>query len=173
MRKVGTQLMASTPEGRFATKLRSNCQKIHFLKMDSWSTPGIPDLYGLYEHEETKLPGTFWAELKCTKINKLGLSPQQVAINLKLSEYNIPNYILAESLSLRQLKIFPGFVVQDASTDGFKSKSHVACFKQPYPWKEIEKSLMLDPRFTHHGYGIVSRGSGTGESSIRDIFHNI
>ena len=91
--------MAVKQEGRFANTLRSNCKKIHFLKIDSWSTPGMPDLYGLFHHEESGLPGTFWAELKCTKINKLGLSPQQIAINLKLSEYNIPNYILARSLS--------------------------------------------------------------------------
>jgi hypothetical protein len=150
--------MAVKPEGRFANTLRSNCNKIHFLKIDSWSTPGMPDLYGLFEHEETKLPGTFWAELKCTKINKLGLSPQQIAINLKLSEYNIPNYILAKSLSQRALKIFPGYLVQDAATDGFKSKSHVACFTEPFPWTEIQKSLMHDPTNIYAGYGKLAAG---------------
>ena len=142
--------MAVKQEGRFANTLRSNCKKIHFLKIDSWSTPGMPDLYGLYHHEESGLPGTFWAELKCTKINKLGLSPQQIAINLKLSEYNIPNYVLARSLSRRALKIFPGYLVQDAATDGFKSMSHVACFEDPLPWSEIQKSLMTDPTKISH-----------------------
>jgi len=141
--------MASTPEGRLSKKVRTNLTKIHFLKIDSWSTPGMPDLYGLYHHIDTGEPGTFWMELKCTKINKLGLSPQQVAINLKLSEYNIPNYILAESLSRRQLKIFPGTRVQDAATDGFKSMSHVACFDSPYDWTTLEKSLIqVSPHHT-------------------------
>lgn len=153
MRKEDLQVMAVKQEGRFANTLRANCTKIHFLKIDSWSTPGMPDLYGLFEHEETRLPGTFWAELKCTKINKLGLSPQQIAINLKLSEYNIPNYILVRSLSQRALKIFPGHLVEDAATDGFKSMSHVACFKDPLPWNEIQKSLMHDPRTIYTGYG--------------------
>ena len=153
IRKVDLREQMRKPEGRFTTTLRSNCNKIHFLKIDSWSTPGLPDLYGLYEHEESGLPGTFWAELKCTKINKIGLSPVQVAINLKLSEYNIPNYILVRSLSKRALKIFPGHLVDEASKVGFKSKSHVACFEDPLPWSEIQKSLMVDPKIIFTGYG--------------------
>lgn len=158
MRKVDLKEQMRKPEGRFTTTLRSNCNKIHFLKIDSWSTPGLPDLYGLYEHEETGLPGTFWAELKCTSVNKIGLSPVQVAINLKLSEYNIPNYILVRSLSKRALKIFPGHLVDEASKDGFKSKSHVACFEDPLPWSEIQKSLMVDPRIIFEGYGKIFTG---------------
>ena len=49
--------MAVKQEGRFANTLRSNCKKIHFLKIDSWSTPGMPDLYGLYHHIDTGEPG--------------------------------------------------------------------------------------------------------------------
>ena len=140
--------MASTPESRLSKKVRTNFTNVHFLKIDSWSTPGMPDLYGLYKWGNNN-PGTFWMELKCTKINKLGLSPQQVAINLKLSEYNIPNYILAESLSRRQLKIFPGSVVQDCAKDGFKSMSHVACFDRPYDWTAVEKSVVqVSPHHT-------------------------
>ena len=93
--------MAVKQEGRFANTLRSNCKKIHFLKIDSWSTPGMPDLYGLFHHEESGLPGTFWAELKCTKINKLGLSPQQIAI---ISSYQSTTYpiIYLQEASLRE-----------------------------------------------------------------------
>jgi len=140
--------VASTPESRLSKKVRTNFTNVHFLKIDSWSTPGMPDLYGLYKWGNDN-PGTFWMELKCTKINKLGLSPQQVAINLKLSEYNIPNYILAESLSRRQLKIFPGSLVQDCAKDGFKSMSHVACFDGPYDWTAVEKSVVqVSPHHT-------------------------
>ena len=159
IRKVDLREQMRKPEGRFTTTLRSNCNKIHFLKIDSWSTPGLPDLYGLYEHEETGLPGTFWAELKCTKINKIGLSPVQVAINLKLSEYNIPNYILVRSLSKRSLKIFPGHVVHDCVKDGYKSQAHLACFNDPLPWTEIQKSLMVDPQIIFTGYGKCLPGS--------------
>ena len=144
--------MASTPESRLSKKVRTNFTNVHFLKIDSWSTPGMPDLYGLYKWGNNN-PGTFWMELKCTKINKLGLSPQQVAINLKLSEYNIPNYILVRSLAKRALKIFPGHLVDEASKVGFKSKSHVACFEDPLPWSELQKSLMVDPKIIFTGYG--------------------
>ena len=56
--------MSAKPESKLWHLLRDNITDIHWVRIESWSTPGVPDLNGCAEF------GEFWVELKIIK-NKL------------------------------------------------------------------------------------------------------
>lgn len=70
--------MATKPESRLWLNLRDNTKHlgIFWTRIESWSTPGIPDLHGIVDGK------SFWLELKVHRLKSLKsikLSPHQIA----------------------------------------------------------------------------------------------
>ena len=86
------------PEAKLHKKLRKVCNKISWIRIENLSSLGTPDLLGY------NTSGTFFTvELKCTKGNKIKISPHQIAFH-KTHPKN--TFILVEALGQRSSKLF-------------------------------------------------------------------
>ena len=86
------------PETKLYKKLRKSCKDISWIRIENLSSLGTPDLLG-YNNS-----GTFFTvELKCTKGNKIKISPHQIAFH-KTHPKN--TFILVEALGQRSSKLF-------------------------------------------------------------------
>ena len=88
------------PERKLYEKLKRNCNKISWIRLENLSLSGTPDLLGYNNF------GTFFTlELKVTKSNKVRFSPHQIAFHVK---HPRNSFILVEHLGQRSVKLFPG-----------------------------------------------------------------
>ena len=92
-------------ERKLYEKLKRNCNKISWIRLENLSLSGTPDLLGYNANSHF-----FTVELKVTKSNKIRFSPHQIAFHVKH-----PNntFILVEHLGQRSVKLFPGTMVQE------------------------------------------------------------
>ena len=98
------------PERKLYEKLKRNCNKISWIRLENLSLSGTPDLLG-YNNS-----GTFFTvELKVTKSNKVRFSPHQIAFHVKH-----PNntFILVEHLGQRSVKLFSGSMIHELDARG-------------------------------------------------------
>ena len=86
------------PEAKLYKKLRKVSKDISWIRIENLSSLGTPDLLGY------NTSGTFFTvELKCTKGNKIKISPHQIAFH-KTHPKN--TFILVEALGQRSSKLF-------------------------------------------------------------------
>ena len=59
--------MAKNPESKLWKALRDGTRPlgVHWTRMESWASPGVPDLFGVYKGE------SFWVELKLHKLKSV------------------------------------------------------------------------------------------------------
>ena len=83
------------PERKLYEKLKRNCNKISWIRLENLSLSGTPDLLGYNANSHF-----FTVELKVTKSNKVRFSPHQIAFHVKH-----PNntFILVEHLGQRSV----------------------------------------------------------------------
>ena len=92
-------------ERKLYEKLKRNCNKISWIRLENLSLSGTPDLLGYNANSHF-----FTVELKVTKSNKVRFSPHQIAFHVKH-----PNntFILVEHLGQRSVKLFPGSMITE------------------------------------------------------------
>jgi hypothetical protein len=88
------------PERKLYEKLKRNCNKISWIRLENISLSGTPDLLGYNANGHF-----FTVELKVTKSNKVRFSPHQIAFHVKHPQNS---FILVEHLGQRSVKLFPG-----------------------------------------------------------------
>ena len=87
-------------ERKLYEKLKRNCNKISWIRLENLTLSGTPDLLGY------NVNGHFFTvELKVTKGNKIKFSPHQIAFHVKHPKNS---FILVEHLGQRSVKLFPG-----------------------------------------------------------------
>ena len=97
------------PEAKLYKKLRKVSKEISWIRIENLSSLGTPDLLG-YNNS-----GTFFTvELKCTKGNKIKISPHQIAFH-KTHPKN--TFILVEALGQRSSKHVQYFLVPGSRID--------------------------------------------------------
>ena len=101
--------------------------------METYGTPGIPDLLGVFVDEKLKRNISFWVELKLTKGNKLDLSPFQISWNLKRYSLCQDNFIMAKGVEERAIFFYPGALVRELVTD----------------YREVEPLFVVHQPWTH------------------------
>ena len=112
------------PEAKLHKKLRKVCNKISWIRIENLSSLGTPDLLGY------NTSGTFFTvELKCTKGNKIKISPHQIAFH-KTHPKN--TFILVEALGPRSSKLFqyyliPGSRISELVACGLRPKLDACC----------------------------------------------
>ena len=97
-------------ERKLYEKLKRNCNKISWIRLENLSLSGTPDLLGYNANSHF-----FTVELKVTKSNKIRFSPHQIAFHVKH-----PNntFILVEHLGQRSVKLFPGSMIKELDACG-------------------------------------------------------
>ena len=97
-------------ERKLYEKLKRNCNKISWIRLENLSLSGTPDLLG-YNNS-----GTFFTvELKVTKSNKVRFSPHQIAFHVKHPKNS---FILVEHLGQRSVKLFSGSMIHELDACG-------------------------------------------------------
>ena len=108
------------PEAKLHKKLRRVCKEISWIRIETLSSLGTPDLLG-YNNS-----GIFFTvELKVTKSKKVKFSPHQIAFHVKHPKHT---YILVEALGPRSSKLFqkgnyflvPGSRIRELVTSGLE-----------------------------------------------------
>ena len=112
------------PEAKLYKKLRQKSKGISWIRIENYSSLGTPDLLG-YNNS-----GTFFTvELKCTKGNKIKISPHQIAFH-KTHPKN--TFILVEALGQRSSKLsqfflIPGSRITELVACGLRPKLDACC----------------------------------------------
>ena len=107
------------PETKFWQYWKKNTPNILWTRLENTSSLGTPDLLGYNKNNFF-----FTVELKVANGNSVRLSPHQIAFHI-----SHPNnsYILIRSLGQRSLKLFPGSLVRELASSGFKTRGSLAC----------------------------------------------
>ena len=105
------------PEAKLYKKLRKVSKEISWIRIENLSSLGTPDLLGY------NTSGTFFTvELKCTKGNKIKISPHQIAFHKR---HKKNTFILVEALGPRSSKLFyliPGSRISELVACGLRPK---------------------------------------------------
>ena len=126
-------------ESTFWKNVRSITPSISWTRMETYGTPGIPDLLGVFVDDKLKRNISFWVELKLTKGNKLDLSPFQISWNLKRYSLCQDNFIMAKGIEERAIFFYPGALVRELVTD-YKSVDPLFVVHQPWT-HELEPAI--------------------------------
>ena len=93
-------LVTLKAERKLYEKLKRNCNKISWIRLENLSLSGTPDLLGYNANGHF-----FTVELKVTKSNKIRFSPHQIAFHVKHPKNS---FILVEHHGSGCVKLFPG-----------------------------------------------------------------
>jgi len=99
-------------ERKLYEKLKRNCNKISWIRLENLSLSGTPDLLGYNNSGHF-----FTVELKVCKGNKIRFSPHQIAFHVKHPKNS---FILVEHLGQRSVKLFPGSGIMALESFGLK-----------------------------------------------------
>ena len=138
--------MTTKPETRFWKKLKECLSKVHWTRVESFSSPGVPDLHGVFKGKSGR-SFSFWVELKCTKLKKIHLTPKQISWNFSYNRAGGNNFIMAQALGGRGVYIYSGSQVRELSITGLDTPP-VAIV--PYPWNQEVLLRCFDP-VLHYG----------------------
>ena len=118
-------------ESTFWKNVKSITPNIFWTRIETYGTPGIPDLLGVFVSKELKRNISFWCELKLTKFNKLDLSPFQISWNIKRYSLCQDNFIMAKGVKERKIFFWPGSVARELVTD-FTAVEPLFTIDQPW-----------------------------------------
>ena len=114
------------PETRFWQQLKRATPEIHWFRIESFSSPGIPDLYGIFQNKKGKTI-TFWVELKCSEMKKVRISPKQISWNYTHSKLGGLNYIMVQALGDSSVYIYSGSQVRELCIRGLAPPPLLHC----------------------------------------------
>jgi len=127
--------MSAKPESKLWHLLRDNITDIHWVRIESWSTPGVPDLNGCAEF------GEFWVELKIIKNKRVVLSPHQVAWHLTRARHSGVSFILAREAARTPLFLFSGSRVKDLKDMKIPEVPPLLRLEYRYDWARLRRAL--------------------------------
>ena len=104
--------MPAKPESKFWKQLKEGTAALDVLwtRIESWASPGVPDLFGVYKGH------SFWLELKISKLKKvkhIDLSPQQILWQTLHCEAGATVWNLVKQTESGEVKLFCGTRAMD------------------------------------------------------------
>jgi hypothetical protein len=126
------------PESQLWSKLKEGTLGlgVFWTRLETWATPGIPDLHGI------KGGVSFWLELKVSKLkilNKVDLRPHQIAWQTRYSSVGGSVWNLVSHPSSRSLKLFRGERAMELG-EGTKTREPLTPDWEtgvPYDWEGL------------------------------------
>lgn len=131
--------MAAKAETKFWKKLKLLSPKVHWTRIESFSSPGVPDLHGVFPTDWGHSI-SFWVELKCSEMKKVHLTPKQISWNFSYNKAGGNNFILVQNLSNRALYIYSGSDVRELSIGGLDHPP-LAVMHEPWSWNLLQVHL--------------------------------
>ena len=92
-------------ESKFWREVKENTPDIQWTRLESWASPGVPDLLGYNDK-----CGFFLCELKVSKTDRVQFSPHQKLFHLTRTKRN---FILLKTLDPRSVKLYESSVIRD------------------------------------------------------------
>jgi Holliday junction resolvase len=127
--------MSANPESKLWKALRDGITDIHWVRIESWSSPGVPDVNGCAEF------GEFWIELKVIKHKRVVLSPHQIAWHITRSRHSGRSYILAREAARTPLFLFSGERAKDLVDLKIDEIPMIVEIPHPYDWPRLRRAL--------------------------------
>ena len=124
--------MSKTNEAKLYALLKKNLKKVHFVRIESYTENGIPDVNACYNGEEV------WLELKANTHKDLGLSKWQKVWIAKRIKAGGTVFIINRPQKERALKIYRGSVV--LGTQISAQEQHISV-KEPIDWELVQREL--------------------------------
>jgi len=138
-KKTKTPSINRGRESTFWKNVKSITPNIFWTRIETYGTPGIPDLLGVFISKKYNKNISFWCELKLTKVNRLDLSPFQISWNLKRYSLCQDNFIMAKGVEERAIYFWPGSLARELSVN-FKEVEPLFTVHQPWT-HELEPAL--------------------------------
>jgi len=126
-------------ESTFWKNVKAITPNIYWTRIETYGTPGIPDLLGVFKSKKYNRNISFWCELKLTRLNKLNISPFQISWNLKRYSLCKDNFIMAKGVEERAIYFYPGSLVRELASD-FGSVEPLFVVHQPWT-QDLEPAL--------------------------------
>ena len=123
---------SSTKRGRESTfwkNIKEITPNIYWTRIETYGTPGLPDLLGVCMHEPKNI--SFWCELKIAKGHQLLLSPFQISWNVKRFSLCQDNFIMAKIPETREIRLWSGSLVRELVVN-YTEVEPLFVVKQPY-----------------------------------------
>ena len=130
--------MSAKPESRLWKALRDGVTDVHWTRIESWSSPGVPDVNCCASF------GEFWIELKVTKSNRIALAPHQIAWHFKRSRYGGRSYILTREAARDPLYLFSGRFVRELSDNKIHQIEPMVKIPHQYDWEKLMTVIRKD-----------------------------
>jgi hypothetical protein len=116
-------------ESTFWKNIKEITPNIYWTRIETYGTPGIPDLLGVCMHEPKNI--SFWCELKIAKGHQLLLSPFQISWNVKRFSLCQDNFIMAKIPETREVCLWSGSLARELAVN-YTEVEPLFVVKQPY-----------------------------------------
>ena len=139
------------PEKKFWKELKARTPNVNWTRIESWSSPGVPDLFGVFWDSAAKCGVQFWVELKCNKLQKVIISPKQIAWHYAHHKHGGKSYVFVKIInsnaSKGALAVFPGSKIRELSREGLDLLNQGTGVLVPEPWteKDLQNTLSSSP----------------------------
>ena len=120
------------PESKFWQIIKKKTPKIHWTRLESWSSFGTPDLLGYHDS-----CGFFMCEMKIARGPKIVFSPHQKLFHLTRKQRN---FILIEEASSSSIKLY-----ESSSILGLLADYRECPSLATDDWTYIERLLIREP----------------------------
>tara|TARA_R100001510_G_scaffold6784_1_gene5275 strand:- start:17 stop:583 length:567 start_codon:yes stop_codon:yes gene_type:complete len=128
-KRMSTPSVKRGRESTFWKNVKDITPNIHWTRIETYGTPGLPDLLGVFLHEPKNI--SFWCELKIAKGHQLLLSPFQISWNVKRFSLCQDNFIMAKIPETREVCLWSGSLVRELVTN-YKEVEPLFKLSQPY-----------------------------------------
>ena len=137
--------MPAKPESKFWKQLKEGTADLDVLwtRIESWASPGVPDLFGVYKGH------SFWLELKISKLKKvkhIDLSPQQILWQTRHSQAGANVWNLVGHPASGSIKLFRGTRAIEIGRDETRTEDLVPCceYDSPCEWSKVLETIAFD-----------------------------
>ena len=120
-------------ERNLSQRILKNSNIVKWSRVESKTSPGIPDLHGFFVDPKDQLGYTFWLELKLTKHNKVAITSKQIAWHYHYYKNGGMSFICVKTLLQRGARIYTGQRGSELAQMGAKLEPDMIIDE---PWNE-------------------------------------
>lgn len=139
------------PEKKFWKEIKNKTPNVNWTRIESWASPGVPDLFGVFKDLKTNKGFQFWLELKCNKLQKVIISSKQIAWHYAHAKHGGISFVFVKisnpGVSKTSYAIFPGSMIRELSTMGLELLNQGSGTMLPDAWTEtdLQNTLTFSP----------------------------
>ena len=130
--------MSAKPESKLWKTLRDGVTDVHWTRIESWSSPGVPDVNCCASF------GEFWIELKVTKSNRILLSPHQIAWHTLRSRHGGRSYSLTREAVKDPVFLFSGRFAKQLADAKISEIEPMVKIMYMYDWEKLMAVIKKD-----------------------------